>query len=127
MDENKYTHTCKRCGKVLKGVERYRFYCAHCSQIMKAASKKSSREFTELTPYLVQKYLLEGMSKKDIADLLDRCVEDVEKASAVKLRKFEYQTMREYLNPVKVVPKTQNEIEVKKIWGDFKSRLAINT
>lgn len=127
MDENKYTHTCKRCGKVLKGVERYRFYCVHCSSIMKATPKKSSREFTELTPYLVQKYILEGMSEKDIADLLDRSMEDIKKASAVKLTKVDYQTMREYLNPVKVVPKTQNEIEVKNLWGDFKSRLAVNT
>lgn len=128
MDKCYYMPKCKRCGNEFKSANPYRSYCNACSQIRaKVESPKSSRELTEITSYLVQKYLLEGMDKREIAQLLDRHIEDIEKAAAVKLRKFEYQTMREYLNPVKVVPKTQNEIEVKKIWGDFKLRLATNT
>lgn len=55
-----------------------------------------AREATTDTVYLVQKYYREGMSKRDIAELLSRPEEQIKEILKIRLTPEKYAMMDEY-------------------------------
>lgn len=82
---------CKNCGKEFKPIRE-----DHHEKRALTDSRGKNRAFTDITPYLCQKWQREGMPISQIADMLNRSIQNIKKALAVPLTKDAYQDMREY-------------------------------
>ena len=90
---------CAICGKPFQTRNPKSACCSEmCRQKKYKPSEHGSRdrEFTELTPYLCQKWYQEGMPIRQIAELLDRSKENVIKALAIPLSRAKLKDMEEY-------------------------------
>lgn len=91
--------TCAVCGKPFVTRNKKTTCCCNKCRNEKRTfqnSKTMNRAFTDLTPYLCQKWHREGMTDWQIADTLNRSVKNVKQALMVPLTKDAYQDMREY-------------------------------
>lgn len=100
LDNNpEVTKTCAICGKPFQTRIKNDVYCSdECKDKASQHERENAlnRDYTELTPYLCQKWRREGMSIKKIAALVSRSPENVRKALKIRLSKEDYATMREY-------------------------------
>ena len=60
-----------------------------------------NRPYTPDTVYLIHKWHREGMKVKEIAELLNRSVENVQKALRKPLTRGQEKILKEYITPVK--------------------------
>ena len=88
---------CRYCGTVFLTSSNAVFCSGECRSAMtRAPVKDRDREHTTDTAYLCQKWRREGLSVRQIADILGRTAESVRKALAVPLAPEEYRKMEEY-------------------------------
>lgn len=86
---------CRQCGGQFVARSNSAVYCMECRDA-KAPAKDRDRKHTPDTAYLCQKWHREGMSARQIADILRRSAGSVRKALAVPLAPEEYHKMEEY-------------------------------
>ncbi|WP_101908854.1 hypothetical protein [Marasmitruncus massiliensis] len=98
LDNNpEVTKTCAVCGKPFQTRIKNDVYCSdECKDKASQRENVLNRDYTELTPYLCQKWRREGMSIKKIAALVSRSPENVRKALKIRLSREDYATMEEY-------------------------------
>lgn len=109
-----YSKKCAKCGRYFKvktgGASRQ--YCsekcyssayyekqknAYTERLEKSPSK--NREFTPDTVYLIHKWSTEGWSTKEIAYILARSMQSVQKALDTPITRVQKNTIKEYLYP----------------------------
>ena len=80
---------CQGCGAPFWAGHKNQLYCGRCRGKRRrapgAGPRYPSRPLTEDTPFLVQKWVAEGMSEERVAKLLYRCPEDVREAMRLPL------------------------------------------
>ena len=93
---------CFECGKVFMTKANNAKYCSkkckrkHVTESEKGTRGGKDRKFTPMTPYLCQKWHREGMPTRQIAEILNRSVENVKSALDVKLSGEAYREMEEF-------------------------------
>ena len=91
--------TCSVCGKPFVTRNKKSACCCGACRNEKRTltnSRGKNRAFTDITPYLCQKWHREGTPISQIADTLNRSIQSVKQALAVPLTKEAYADMREY-------------------------------
>lgn len=92
-----YQKVCIECGRTFLTHNKRTAYCSDkCINAKYLVKKNQDREFTSLTPYLCQKWRREGMPIRQIADTLNRSIQNVKQALAVPLTKEAYEDMRQF-------------------------------
>lgn len=93
----KHEAVCRNCGKVFLTADKAVYCSAECRiTAARAPMRDKDREHTVDTAYLCQKWHREGMSIKQIGDMLYRSTGSVKKALSVQLAPEEYRKMEEY-------------------------------
>lgn len=88
---------CIECGKSFTASRSTAEYCSSACKNEKYKVKgNKNRKFTELTPYLCQKWHREGMSIRLIAELLNRSIQNIKIALAVPLTNDAYADIRKF-------------------------------
>ncbi len=85
---------CLQCGNQFIARSRSTVLCRACREAL--TDNDRDREHTVDTAYLCQKWHREGMSIKQIGDMLYRSTGSVKKALSVQLAPEEYRKMEEY-------------------------------
>lgn len=83
---------CAQCGVETMSVG-YSRLCGACRRKYIGGVKEESRPLTEDTPFLVQKWLAEGMKEQEIAEVLNRPLRDIQKAKGVRLNEEQREWM----------------------------------
>ena len=100
---------CKYCGAKLKAKSAKRVFCGdRCRQNYYSWERRMAgraeapreaiepREITPTTVYLVHKYAAEGMPVETIAELLNRCMDDIDKALAEPLTREQERDIQDH-------------------------------
>lgn len=85
---------CAQCGAETMSVG-YSRLCEACRQKHIGGAKVESRPLTGDTPFLVQKWLAEGMKEQEISNILNRPLEDIYKAMSIPLNEEQKEWMPE--------------------------------
>ena len=83
---------CAQCGVETMSVG-YSQLCEACRRKYIGGVKGESRPLSEDTPFLVQKWLAEGMKEQEIAEVLNRPLRDIQKAKGVRLNEEQREWM----------------------------------
>lgn len=93
---------CRWCHKKFITYSKNARYC--CTQCRLASNARKCRKhgldrpFSEITPYLIHKYYQEGMPPKEIASILRRNIQSIEKALETPLKPEEQKSVDYYFH-----------------------------
>lgn len=96
-----YEHICTRCGKRFTNTRETDALCRTCKLQLgqKPRGAAKSRPLTRDTPFLVQKWLAEGMPPSEIAEMLERPLTDICAAIKIPLTAGQRAAIKRHFNP----------------------------
>lgn len=96
-----YEHICTRCGKRFTNKHETDALCRTCKLQLgqKPRGAAKSRPLTRDTPFLVQKWLAEGMRPSEAAEILERPITDIYAAMKIPLTAGQREAIKQHFSP----------------------------